>query len=87
MNECVVSSLAVSCEAPAPLIESAASKPAVTDTASAPVSEYVAPSPAASYAADISRMNEELAAALAEAEAAQCEMLEADTTLADLPPT
>ena len=49
--------------------------------------DNVASSLAAAYAADLSRLNEKkmmLAAALADAEAAQREILKADTTLANL---
>ena len=74
------------CAVPAPVIDNVASSPAAAFAAATPVSEHVAPSPAASCAAELSLVNEKkrlLAAALAEAEAAQREVLKADTTLAN----
>ena len=46
-----VATPAVSCSAPAPVIEHVASSPAVAYAAPAPVSECVDPAPAATYAA------------------------------------
>ena len=77
------------------MIEHVSSSPAAADTAPTPVNEYVAPSPAGTHAApapvidivayrgELSLVKRLLAAALAEAEAAQREVLKADTTLAN----
>ena len=87
VNKYTASSPTGTCAAPAPVIDNVASSLATANAAPSPVSDYVAPTPAAFYAADLSLVNEKkrlLAAALAEADAPQREVLKADATLANL---